>query len=206
MGLSEVAQHLSIGPIVHESNNHILKEQNLTIQHYTRFLAIISLAALTLAACAKAGTSTNNSNNTNTASNTASPKTSPTTATATGDYSTPTSAFRSFYEAAKATNMDGIKRSMSKKTLEELTKSAESQKQTLDDSLKEIVKDAPSNVPQMRNEKIDGEKATLEIKDDKMEKWNTVYMVKEDGQWKIAIRDESAAGMDGMDHPNTEKK
>jgi hypothetical protein len=69
-----------------------------------------------------------------------------------------------------------------------------------------MIKDAPANAPETRNEKIEGDKATLEIKDDKMDKWDTVPFVREDGQWKIAIFDQMAEMMEKLDNANTGKK
>jgi hypothetical protein len=65
------------------------------------------------------------------------------------------------------------------------------EKTTLDDvmqkGLEEASKEIPAEVPATRNVKIDGDKATLEAKDDKKDKWETLHFVKEDGQWKIAF-------------------
>lgn len=177
-------------------------------KQFTQLLAILALATLTFAACKKGTSNNNNANNTNNSNNT-----SNTTANtyvppkpSTGDYSTPTAAFKTFYEAAKANNIEGIKRSLSRKSIEEATKESSKEKKTVDELFQEIVKDAPSKMPDVRNEKIDGDKATIEFKDDKMENYTTAHFVKEDGQWKIALRDESAAGMDNMDHGDMDKK
>ena len=42
-------------------------------------------------------------------------------------------------------------------------------------------------MPELRNEKITGDTATVEMKRDKSDKWDTVPFVKEDGEWKIAF-------------------
>jgi flagellar basal body L-ring protein FlgH len=178
----------------------------LKAKHLTRLVAILSFAAFALAGCSKPATNTNNSNsnsnNSNTTSTTPANSPAPPTTPA-GDYSTPTAAFKTFYEAAKANNVEGIKRSVSKKTLEEMTKEAAKENKTLDETIKETIKDSPSSFPETRNEKITGDKATLEFKDDKMERWNKASFVKEDGGWKLALADEPAAAtesMEGMDH------
>lgn len=177
-------------------------------RQFIRLIAIFAFSAIAFTACTKAANTNNssNSNNSNNTSNMAANNNTPATPS-TDDFSTPTATFKTFYEASKANNVESIKRSMSKRTLEEVTKNAVGEKKTVDDLIKEMVKDAPSKAPEMRNEKIDGEKATLEIKDDKMEKFNTVHFVKEDGKWKIAMKDESAAAdMDKMDHGDMQKK
>jgi hypothetical protein len=121
-------------------------------------------------------------------------------------YATPTATFKSFYEAAKSNNVDGIKKAMSKKTMDAITKAAAKENKSVDDSLKDMAKDAPSKAPETRNEKIDGDKATLEVKDDKMDKWDTVPFVKEDGLWKIALLDAMSDVMDKMDTMDPAKK
>ena len=43
-------------------------------------------------------------------------------------------------------------------------------------------------MPETRNEKIDGDKATLEFKDTGGDSnWTTAHFVKEDGEWKVAF-------------------
>ena len=39
----------------------------------------------------------------------------------------------------------------------------------------------------MRNEKIAGDTGTLEVQYDGAKEWQTMYFVKEDGDWKISI-------------------
>jgi hypothetical protein len=168
----------------------------------------MAFAAIAFTACNKAATnnsSTTSNSNSNTNSNSAANTPAP-TKSSTGDYSTPTAAFRSFYEATKANNVEGIKRSVSKKTLEIMTKDATKENKTLDDMIRDTVKGAPSTFPETRNEKIDGDKAKLEFKDDKMDKWQPMSFVKENGEWKLAVVDEPADAMEGMDHSGTEKK
>ncbi|MBV9956968.1 MAG: DUF4878 domain-containing protein, partial [Acidobacteria bacterium] len=163
----------------------------------TRLVAALALSALALTACNKGtgnSNNTNNANNTNATSNSGSAanKNAAATTSGKGDYSSPTAAMKTFYEAAKGNDTEGIKRSMSKKSLSAMEKAAAKDNKTVDESLKEMIKDAPANQPEMRNEKIEGDKATLEMKDEKMDKWDTVPFVREDGQWKIAIFDEMA--------------
>jgi hypothetical protein len=168
-----------------------LKKNKLTL------LAIATISgALALAACTGTKTNTNGNTNSSTTSNTAADKPA---AKSSAEYSSPTAAFRAFYDAAKSGNTDGIKRSMSAKTLDMMQKGAAKENKSLDDAFKEMVKDAPSAIPATRNEKINGEKATLEVKDDKMDKWDTVPFVRENGDWKIAILDEMAGAMEKLD-------
>ncbi len=177
---------------------------------FTGLAAAIILCALAMAACSGGAGNANNANS-NANSNTAANKNAATTQTTTntsagGDYSTPTAAFKSFYEAAKSNNVEGMKRSISKKSLDFIQKEADKEKKTLDDAFKEMNKGAPAAAPEIRNEKIEGDKATIEMKDDKMDKWTSVPFVKEDGHWKIAMFDEAAAMMEKLDALDSEKK
>jgi len=104
--------------------------------------------------------------------------------------SSPTSTFKAFFEAQKNKDVPGIKKTLSKGSLAMLEKGAKEQKKTLDESLKEGFDDptfkAPT-MPETRNEKIDGNNGTLEVQDAQSKKWETMYFVKEDGDWKVAL-------------------
>jgi len=98
--------------------------------------------------------------------------------------STPTAVAKAFYDAAKAKDVQTLKNSMSKKSLEVMEAFAKMGNQTLDESLKENAKLPPTF--EARNEKVTGDTATLEVKS-QGDKWDTLYFVKEDGRWKIAF-------------------
>lgn len=100
--------------------------------------------------------------------------------------STPTEAFKNFYEAAKNKDVAGLKRVMSKATLEEMEREAKGDNKSLDDFLaSESQKGLPSAMPQTGEEKIEGDKATVQFKGDKATNWSTASFVKEDGEWKV---------------------
>lgn len=103
--------------------------------------------------------------------------------------SSPTATLKAFYDATQKKDAEGIKKTLSKGTIEMLEGFAKAQNKTLDDTLKEgLTKDTSGEkLPESRNEKIDGDKATLEVKNDKTGQWETVPFVKEDGMWKIAF-------------------
>ena len=104
--------------------------------------------------------------------------------------SSPTSALKAYYEAQKKKEVAGLKKTLSKGSLAMFEKGAKEQNKTLDDALKESFDD-PSfksqTMPDTRNEKIDGDTATLEVQDGQSKKWETMYFVKEDGDWKLAF-------------------
>lgn len=103
--------------------------------------------------------------------------------------STPTATFKAFFEASKKKDAAGMKKTLSKGTLEMFDKLAKEQNKSTDDMLKEVDKDdnKSEKMSETRNEKINGETATLEVKNDKTGKWDTLPFVKENGEWKIAL-------------------
>ncbi|MEO6390218.1 MAG: DUF4878 domain-containing protein [Pyrinomonadaceae bacterium] len=105
--------------------------------------------------------------------------------------SSPTATFKAFYEASKKKDAAAIKKTMSKGTIEMMEKMAKDSGKSLDDMLKESKtsgKDTPEKMPETRNEKIDGDKATLEVKrTESGSDWDTMPFVKEDGEWKLAF-------------------
>lgn len=103
--------------------------------------------------------------------------------------SSPTATFKAFFEAQKKKDVAAIKKTLSKASLDMMEKAAKEQNKTVDEALKEGL-DSPAsksqNLPPSRNEKINGNNATLEIQDEDSKKWETMYFVKENGDWKIA--------------------
>ena len=103
---------------------------------------------------------------------------------------TPTDTFKAFFEASKKKDVPGMKKTLSKGTLNMFETVANLQNKSVDDMLKEIDKDEKNKdekMPETRNEKIDGDTATLEVKNEKTGKWDTLPFVKEDKEWKIAL-------------------
>jgi deoxyribodipyrimidine photolyase-like uncharacterized protein len=102
--------------------------------------------------------------------------------------STPTATFKAFYEASNKKDVAGMKKALSKGTLDMFDKLAKEQNKSTDEMLKSFDKeDKNQKMPETRNEKISGETATLEVKNDKTGKWDTLPFVKENGEWKIAL-------------------
>ena len=107
-----------------------------------------------------------------------------------GGSPSPTAIFKAFYEAQKNKDPAGIKKTLSKGSLAMMEKGAKEQNKTLDEALKEGLNDPASKAPTMpatRNEKIDGDTATLEVQNEQSKTWETMYFAKEDGEWKLAF-------------------
>jgi hypothetical protein len=102
--------------------------------------------------------------------------------------SSPTATFKSFFDASKKKDVPAMKKALSKGTLDMFDKIAKEQNKTTDDLLKDIDKeDKSEKLPETRNEKINGDTATLEVKNEKTGKWDTLPFAKENGDWKIAL-------------------
>jgi flagellar hook-associated protein FlgK len=96
---------------------------------------------------------------------------------------------KNFVEASRKKDVEGVKKTLSGSTIKMMEGLAKVQGKTLDQTIKES--DAGENeykeVPEMRNEKIEGDTATLEVKNVKTGEWDTLYFVKETDEWKIAL-------------------
>ncbi len=120
-----------------------------------------------------------------------SPSTDETAKVETGKvFATPADALKAFVAAVQAKDDAGLKAALSEKTNKVL------ELQTLIDGAKPLdVFDSKKfeklgEKPDTRNEKIDGDKATLETKDPDQNKWDPMPFVKENGSWKLAFGDE----------------
>lgn len=97
--------------------------------------------------------------------------------------STPTEGFKAFYEAAKKKDAAAMKKTISKKMLTELEEEAKKENKSFDEFLVSV--NLPDTLPEVRNEKIEGETATLEVKG-RGDSWRPTKFVREDGEWKLA--------------------
>lgn len=99
----------------------------------------------------------------------------------------PTETLKALNEAAKKKDVEGIKRELSKGTLELLEQSAQRQKRTVDELLLEDQGAPFEELPEMRNEQIEGDTATVEVKNRLTDTYEKVPFVKENGEWKLAL-------------------
>jgi len=98
----------------------------------------------------------------------------------------PTETLKTFIEASRKKDVETIKKSLSKASLEMAEKSAQEHSTTVDALLKKDDVQISEQLPEIRNEKIEGETATVEIKDS-ANGYETLPFVKENGSWKIAF-------------------
>lgn len=156
-------------------------------------LAIAATLSLSVASCQKAANANTASNqagnavavNASSAANTAAPVAAD---TSTNSIATPTNAYKAAYAARKNKDVPALKKLMSKDIIEFFTElgGMGDKKQTLDELLFELCEKPQAPTAEARNEKIDGDTATIEYLDEKGG-WSTMDFIKEDGGWKLTI-------------------
>ena len=97
----------------------------------------------------------------------------------------PLQTFKTYTKAIKQKDTTTMKLLLSNATIKMHEKEAKAQGVTVDDIVKrETLFGENQKSVEYRNEKIDGEKATLQVKNS-YGSWETVPFVREDGSWKI---------------------
>ena len=157
------------------------------------FIALVIMTLVLLATACNSTPTNSNGTGTSTNANNANARpaaaATPAAAAPASSLSTPTNTFMAFYEASKKKDVPAVMKTLSKETVEFLTAEAKKENKTLEAALTESLKtsDVPATTPETRNEKIDGDKATLEVKDDKGGKWDTFNFARESDGWKIKL-------------------
>lgn len=99
---------------------------------------------------------------------------------------TPLDALQAYMQAIKKKNPTEMKLLLSKGSLKMAEDEAKAQNTTVDEIIKrETLFTETQKRVEYRNEKIDGERATIEVKNS-YGSWDIVPFNKEDGEWKIA--------------------
>ena len=97
----------------------------------------------------------------------------------------PLQTFKTYTKAIKQKDFTTMKLLLSNATIKMHEKEAKAQGVTVDDIVKRETLFAENQKSvEYRNEKIDGEKASLQVKD-RYGTWETMLFVREDGVWKI---------------------
>src|SRR4051812_29278083 len=98
---------------------------------------------------------------------------------------TPVESFKAYVNAVKQKDTTRMKLLLSADSIKMHEQEAKSQNVTLDDIVRrETLFTEGQKTVEFRNEKIDGEKATLEVKNS-FGSWETVPFVREEDEWKI---------------------
>lgn len=155
-------------------------------------LFLITLLAITVGACGGAATEqTKTDDKAETTTETkdeAKPEAIKKVPKETATEDTPMKAIEEFAKAYEEKNLVRVKMRMSGKTLEVMAKDASAKGAKLDDTVNDFMNKTElpfKGVPEMRNEKIDGETATVEVKAN--DKWVPMPLVLENGKWRIAF-------------------
>jgi outer membrane biogenesis lipoprotein LolB len=98
----------------------------------------------------------------------------------------PTDTLKNFIEASKKKDVAAIKKTLSKGSLELAEESAKKQNITVDELFSRDNTAMPGEIPEIRNERIEGDAASVEVKD-LTDGYDTIPFVKEEGAWKIAF-------------------
>ena len=150
-------------------------------------LAFLLFFALAFGACSSSPSNTavtvSNTNSTNETK--AADQNSPAGETAVSG--SPTETLKNFAAATKKKDAEGIKNTLSKSTMKVIEESAKKQNISIDEMLTKAEDPKKKDLPEMRNEKIEGDTATLEVKNDVTGDFDVMPFVKEDGSWKIAL-------------------
>ncbi|MCS6873109.1 MAG: DUF4878 domain-containing protein [Acidobacteriota bacterium] len=103
-----------------------------------------------------------------------------------GSEKSPVEVLKQYVVAFKKSDTTEMKSLLSKESLKMAQEEAKAQGMTVDEVLlRETFFDKTQDKVEFKNETIQGEQATVEIKD-KFGIWQRVYFVREDGSWKIA--------------------
>jgi len=102
-----------------------------------------------------------------------------------GEPASPVQTFKTYVKASRNKDLTAMKLLLSKDTIKMHEQEAKAQGVTVDDIVKrETLLSPDQTTVEYRNEKIEGDKATVEVKNS-YGMWETVPFVKESGEWKI---------------------
>jgi hypothetical protein len=112
---------------------------------------------------------------------------------------TPTEVFKAYYDAAAKKDFATAKGYLSKGSIDLMEMGAKQQGKTLEQAMKDSPAEGP--MPQLSNEKITGETATVDITADGQK--GSMPFVKENGEWKIALDKFAISAIGAQSAPST---
>ncbi len=106
-----------------------------------------------------------------------------------GASGSPTAAYKELYAAVKSKETEKIKAVLSKKTHEFAAMVASRQNQSVEKVFENgfTATTFAESLPEIRDERISGEFAAVEVWNAKDKRWEDLGFVMEDGKWKLAI-------------------
>lgn len=99
----------------------------------------------------------------------------------------PKEVLRALNEASRKKDVAGIQKQLSQGTLAMLNETARTEERTVEDILTDEGGAPFLELPEMHEEKIDGDKATVEIQIEGVKDFEIIPFVKENGEWKAAL-------------------
>lgn len=144
-------------------------------------ITILILFALMFGACSSTQSTNTATANQPTTETKATNESSPANQTALAG--SPTEVLKIFTEATKKKDIETIKKTLSKSMMRVVEETAKRQNISVDEMLMKV--EAPGG--ELKNEKIEGDTATVEIKNEAASENDLMPFVKEDGGWKIAL-------------------
>lgn len=108
-----------------------------------------------------------------------------------GSKGTPTEAYKKLFAAVKAKDTEKIKAVMSKNTLDLAQFNADRQKITIEKSLENglVAPTMSDALTEIRDERVKGDFGSIEVFNQKENRWEDLPFMMEDGVWKLAIGD-----------------
>lgn len=180
----------STTPRVHEINQRTgaIVKKTSTLLVSTILAAAVGFGCQPSAGTDPAANNTANKTAVNTAAKTPEAKPESTPAGSVGSLATPSEAYRTAHALRKNKDMVGLKKIMSADVIEFLTMigEAEEPKKTLDEMIAEMFSKPQAEKAESRNEKIDGDRATLEYLTETGD-WKTMDFEKVDGKWLMSL-------------------
>ena len=104
---------------------------------------------------------------------------------------TPTGAYQNLFTAVKAKDSEKIKQSLSKGTLGMADFLATQQKKPMEEIIENgfTATTFAESMPEIRDERIKGNYAAVEVFNQKENRWEDLPYILEDGAWKLAVGD-----------------
>lgn len=101
---------------------------------------------------------------------------------------TPASAIKAVSEASNKNDAAALKQLFNRKSLEMVAGQAKENGKTVDETLlKQQIVTLAKSATEGRNQHVEGDSATVEIRTSKTGPWQKIFFTKEDGRWKIAM-------------------
>lgn len=101
---------------------------------------------------------------------------------------TPASTIKALADAGNKRDIAALRQLFSRRSLEMFGGQAKEQGKTVEEILVNQRTTSVAKInPELRNQKIEGSNASIEVRGSKSGRWETFYFVLEDGRWKIAM-------------------